>query len=98
MKHLALISFMCVLAAGQAAAGTISCRTAVKAKLWNAAAQSCPAAAKSGDVFAQRALGLMYYQGLGVRQNMVQAQLWLGRAAASVAPAAGSSTGGKYRN
>jgi TPR repeat protein len=83
MWYRAAIFLVSMLFAGQAWADVDACRTAVKREAWALAVQVCAQAARSGDVYAQRALGIMYYEGLGVRADMEVATRWLARAAAA---------------
>ncbi len=60
-----------------------SCLNAYSEKNWPAAQIACTREANAGNQPAQRNLGVMYDQGLGVPRNAAQAAVWFKRAAAT---------------
>lgn len=60
---------------------TLSCDAAYAAKNWSAALTACSREAGAGSVVAERNLGVMYDQGLGVGRDPAQALSWYRKAA-----------------
>ncbi|HEX6533298.1 MAG TPA: PEGA domain-containing protein [Gemmatimonadaceae bacterium] len=58
-----------------------SCASAYDAKRWDAALAACQREAEAGNVAAERNLGAMYDQGLGVSRDGAQAANWFRKAA-----------------
>lgn len=63
---------------------------------WSRVATICGQAAEQGSVDAQLLLGTMYLDGLGVPQDIAQAEMWLRRAAEQGHPVAQHYLGGMY--
>lgn len=60
---------------------TATCASAFGAKNWSTAIGSCTRDAQTGDVNAERSLGVMYLQGNGVTRDPAQAFTWFKKAA-----------------
>ena len=60
---------------------TATCASAFGAKEWSTAIGLCTREAQSGDVNAERSLGVMYLQGNGIARDPAQAFAWFKKAA-----------------
>ncbi|MGI9388345.1 MAG: tetratricopeptide repeat protein, partial [Methyloligellaceae bacterium] len=82
MRGLALALLLVAAALGPAKADSVkACSEATANRNWGVAAVECRRAADHGHAFPQTMLGTMYYNGLGVPEDFLEAAKWYRKAA-----------------
>src|SRR5215468_2523412 len=99
MQHLRLLFMLALLVVGfapPAMAGSAAANKAYQGGDYKAALAELQPLAKAGDPKAERLLGKMYSDGLGVEQDYKQAALWYQRSANQGYAAAMADLGDLY--